>query len=142
MTSQVGDIIFYKGKKYFSDTNPLQQYLEREKKKVDFVAESICFSSGCWRGYIATWEIIDNKLFLTSIKPPFYDPTEDGEATVKLHELFPNQSFNIFASWFTGTLTLPHGKEINHKNYLYYAKYEHEILIEIIEGVVMKITDN
>lgn len=62
--------------------------------------------TGCWRGYIATWKIIDNKLFLLEVKKA--DRTEE-----KLNLLKYFESINytpvlinglIMADWYSDTL--------------------------------------
>ena len=62
--------------------------------------------TGCWRGYIATWKIIDNKLFLLEVKKA--DRTEEKLDILKYFE-----SINytpvlidglIMADWYSDTL--------------------------------------
>lgn len=66
-TAQDPDIIYYKGKKYSLFSNPLEQYFKSINNRPKLFLESNCGNTACWRGYIATWEISDKKLFLTEI---------------------------------------------------------------------------
>ena len=91
MTSQVADKIIIKGVSYPLFTNPLDEYWTKKNSKpaVEMTETS------CWRGYIATWEIIDNVLCLVDII--FYTP--DGE--VGLDYIFPQFIGKIKAVWFS-----------------------------------------
>ncbi len=74
------------------------------------------FSTACWRGYIGTWEITKNRLFLVKIEG--------------IYEIIGNEP--IFADWFSGIL----------KN-IYFRPFDHSpeefvFNIEIEKGVVVK----
>ena len=64
-TAQQPDILFYNGKKYSLYTNPLEGYF---RKYPDKKPKTSIISTGNWRGYIATFEIIDSTLFLRDIE--------------------------------------------------------------------------
>jgi hypothetical protein len=53
-----------------------------------------------WKGYTATWEIRDSKLYLIA-----FEASADGQS-VPITKLFPKRELPIFADWFTGTLHL------------------------------------
>ncbi len=62
--------------------------------------------TGCWRGYQATWKVIDNKLFLIEVIR--VDSIQD---TLELEEYFRKNGYEpklinglIYADWFTADL--------------------------------------
>lgn len=64
-TAQFPDKINYNGKEYNLNSNPLEVYFEKNPNKRP---KSEVRSSALWRGYVATFEIIDNQLFLKDIE--------------------------------------------------------------------------
>jgi len=62
---QVPDILIYKGDTLSLFSNPLEPYL---KSKGFEDNDRGCNSSACWRGYVATWVLRNDSLFLMSIK--------------------------------------------------------------------------
>jgi hypothetical protein len=63
MTTQIPDIIFLNAKPFRLYSTPLEGYLERSDPRPVFNASS----TANWRGYIARWEVFDNRLFLTGL---------------------------------------------------------------------------
>jgi hypothetical protein len=63
-TAQDPDLLIYNGKTYDLFSNPLENFYDGNKsKRPKFWVEPNSVSSGNWRGYVATWEIIDDKLY-------------------------------------------------------------------------------
>lgn len=67
-TAQYPDKIFYNNKEYSLLTNPLEKYFERNEDKRP---KGGVTSSALWRGYVATFEIIENELFVKISKLKF-----------------------------------------------------------------------
>ena len=126
MTSQVADKIIIKGVSYPLFTNPLDEYWTKKNPKP---AVGMTETS-CWRGYIATWEIIDNVLCLVDII--FYTP--DGEAG--LDNVFPQHIGKIKAVWFSGKLRIPIGNCLRYVHGGYDSVYESDLIIRIRRGIV------
>lgn len=82
----------------------------------------IIFSTACWRGYMGTWEIIDNKFYLKDIIGRYQKTTDDP----------------IFADWFTGVLRIPQGELLQGIHMGFASVYEKELHIKIDKGVVVK----
>lgn len=61
-------------------------------------------SSNCWRGYFATWEVLDNRLYLRALTGWL-----GGATRVDLSAVFPNCSDGVLADWFTGQIKCPLG---------------------------------
>jgi hypothetical protein len=82
----------------------------------------IIFSTACWREYIGTWEIKDNKFYLVNLKGRY-----------KL-----NSESVILADWFTGTLRIPQGEMLHYVHMGYGSLFEKELHIKIENGKVTK----
>jgi len=105
------------------------------KNRPDFEVEN----TGCWRGYIGTWRIKDDKLFLIGITGRL-NGTE-----INLKTLFPEAQDEVFAFWYTGLLRCPTGKLLKYVHMGYESIYEKYLLIDVKDGVVTvvkKIKDN
>ncbi len=64
------------------------------------------FSTACYRGYVAFWELRDHELHLTTVYPiPGSNSTV--RAAVPLSDLFDGATTSVPAKWFTGTLRSP-----------------------------------
>ena len=138
MAAQLPDIIHIHGEKFDLYSNPLEQYWSlKKKKRPDFL-----WSSMCKRGYIASWEIMDNQLILRSI---------DGNVekrsfifwkkTVRyiLQMLFPKAGpGGVRANWFTGKIRIPQGKRTLYVHHEYDSRFEKELVITIQQGTIVK----
>ena len=143
MTVQVAEKLIYRDVEFYIETYPLKIYLTENQ---------ICFdreNSSCGRGYIGTWLIEDDKLFLIDLSATIIKdygmwkwPFEYVE--VGLDYLFPNQD-KVFAEWFSGELNFWSGKHLG-----YYIRdlsnrgysgptpiYEKKVFITIESGQVV-----
>ena len=90
MCQQMLEIIFINGgKATISETPLLPKYAIEITDDINMNSDLI--STACYRGYLGTWEIIDNKLFLNQI-----------EGRYKFKDNIP-----VFADWYTGELHIP-----------------------------------
>jgi len=85
-------------------------------------------SSACWRGYVATWGIVDQKLFLTAVNI--------GKRNA-LSVLFPGQE-SVLADWYSGTLLVPTGKLKTYVHMAYSSTYERYALLTVREGFLVR----
>ena len=109
MTMQAKEVLIYKGKKNFIDDTPLDSFEYRLPDKIEFGNGFI--SSACWRGYIGTWLIEDERLYLIDLEIGG-DNSDDSEfmdekVIYGLEDLFPGFEDGAFAHWFTGHLFVP-----------------------------------
>jgi hypothetical protein len=130
MTAQISDVIYFNGKKLNLFCEPLEEYFEKIGNRPDFEGPH----SGLWRGYIATWRIKFDQLFLTGKEGYFPSPR-----TMQLSEIFPGQDKEIKASWFTGKLIIPQGNLLQYEHIDLGNIYEKETTIEVIEGDLVEI---
>ena len=124
MTAQIRDALKYNGETYFLASEPLREYLYQEG--IEFSG----FTTACWRGYVATWEIKADKLFMVSMRGNI----KEGKK-VDLSYLFPDQS-EVFAEWFTGEIKIPHGELLEYVHMGYGSVYEKEMYLSFEKGVL------
>ena len=134
MTAQRSDLIFVGIYKYPINTEPLSVYIESMPIKPKFMAPS----TACWRGYIATWKIIDSKLYLIEL-----DATTENYAKRDVNFLFPGQQ-KVFAEWFSGTIEALGGGLIEYHHQGYHSKYKYSYVHTFENGILVKneIVDN
>lgn len=110
--------------------NPLEQYFEKvgNRELTDF--ENPCWSTACWRGYKAYWELKNDSLFLVKVTSCHEDCSESKDAN--LLAMFDNE--RPFASWYNGTLTAPMGELFTGSDMGYNAIFEFEDKLQIVNG--------
>lgn len=137
-TAQYPDKIIYNGKEYNLHSNPLELYFEKHPDKRP---KGGIMSTALWRGYIATFEVKDNQLFLQNIEIEYQDATSKESYNYKwksvINEVFPDQK-NIKIDWLTGLLVIPYGKLVNYVHMGYGSTYKNYILLEIDKGELKK----
>jgi len=130
-TMQVPDRLIYKG-----DTLPLYEYPLEKHPDIDslrkiklFGDEYGCISSGCWRGYVGEWTIINDQLYLTGLYDGCYDSIK-----ADLANLFGKKCVNgkVKADWVTGNFVVPK------KEMFYYGQYEQELEFYFKKGKLKK----
>ena len=145
MTQQTPEKLLYKGEECRMTTEPLGDVLS--ESEFERLAEySSC--TGCYRGYVGSWEIDDNKLYLVDLSPGFlFNPNcrlfltglaeyLDKENT-DLNCVFPSQK-RVFASWFTGRIWADAGKLLVYgRKYGMRGMYEKNIRLKLENGVVV-----
>ena len=141
-TAQDPDVLIYEGKTYQLFANPLSSYYGGEVRPAFWVAPNTR-SSGNWRGYIATWEIIDHRLYLTKIDSWFCNRrirTKSGCRRVTLRDLFGLKVIDgkVAATWFSDQLRIPDGRRLEYIHMGYGSIYERDIIFEVKAGRIIK----
>lgn len=133
--SQAPDKISVEGVLYPLFTNPLEQLYESQERPV-FVESLEGSSTANWRGYVASWEIHEGRLYLIAID------TYVRKQKVGIVELFPGQVGHgrILAEWFSGELRIPDGERLQGVNMGYASTYERDIIFEVRNGQVISHT--
>jgi len=136
-TAQEPDKIIYHEKEYGLYSNPLQSFFE---KNPDRLPQNEVRSSALWRGYVATFEVIENELYVKDIQMQYRDTISKvhtfGWKSV-LDKVFPNQKERKL-DWFTGVLVIPHGKLVSYVHMGYASTYKKYKLLEMDHGVLHK----
>ena len=88
-TEQIPDILIWKNDTISLHSNPLGSYSKLDDLNL-FGDKDAGYSTACWRGYIAEWKIIDNKLYLSNIYSCDYFYSEN-KTKADLKKLFPKK---------------------------------------------------
>ena len=132
-TTQVPNTVRYKGEKYeIIDYDPLQPILAARSINTHLLGLTD-MDTGCWRGYVADFEVLDDKLYLLRIRG-----CTDSTKVIDLATLFPKEHKDgkVWAWWFTGSLNIGNTpKWIT----LWYKNYDNEIDLFIEQGKVNKL---
>ncbi len=115
-TQQEGDIVTYEGNTYFSEFIPIDpEIIKNTNFAVDVETNSDGLQvslqrSSNYRGFNATWEIINKTLFLKNITG-YCKKSDDKEGLYKivsLEALFPKRFKDglVQADWFSGNLRI------------------------------------
>ena len=131
MTAQFSELLMLEGKQHSLCSYPLASYFALGGESVAFRASSTALS----RGYIGTWEILDQgqvqRLYLIRLQGSLQD-----ESPVSLETVFPGYTERVFAHWFSGTLRLPQGQLLHYVHGGFGSCYEQDLLIDVTRGVV------
>lgn len=162
-TAQQGDVLIVNGKEEALYTNPLADWLALHPGALP---KSDVTSTANWRGYVATWELADGKLWLRRVDVTFRQGTikttvtgieqdkqgrfVSGKTEVKdlpdyvrrdvRDQLFPGRS-EVVADWYTGTMIIPKGKILDYVHMGYGSTYERYTVIWIRHGDVTRQLD-
>lgn len=131
MTAQTPDLLMLDGDRHALFSLPLEPYFEELAGRPKFRVPH----TGCWRGYVASWEIKDNRLFLVSVRGQLADGTQFDPAW-----LFPDEPLPVLAKWFTGTLKLPLGNLLEYVHMGFASLYEDELRLTVERGILVKRT--
>jgi len=116
------DTIYYKGNAYFLDSEPLEEYKN--------LPSNMFISTSVRRGFTCIWSIVKDRLFLISL-----GGSRNGVEGTGLEQVFPECSGPLFATWFTGILTLQSGRIV--ANFDGGPFYEREDVITVKGGSII-----
>jgi hypothetical protein len=125
MTIQSEEKIIINDKQYVLLSQPLEPFL----KLLDKNLKLIPFGSHCWRGYMGTWTIINNVLYLTHLKIQYDKKDEEKLTPLLLDEVFYQ------ATWYSGVLRVPFGKPYERTGYEY-PLHEKEMIFTVENGLI------
>ena len=131
MTAQMPERLTYKGEQLALAEQPLWDFFKLAGSQ-PAMAET---SSALWRGYIGSWEITNERLYLVGIDGRL----KDGSA-LTLDLLFPGFPDRVFAHWYSGDMRIPQGKLLNYVHAGYASVYERDLILNIERGVVVRET--
>ena len=150
MTAQFTDGMKFEGKQYALFANTLEEYFETNPPRPNFRPSH----TANWRGYVASWEIRDDKLYLVRLygevcskdsengasKSVWCPVGHNGDCVIEevgLDDLFVLRDGAIFADWVTDELRCPVGEVIKYSLHGYGTKYERYLMIRIRDGAVL-----
>ena len=127
MTAQIPERLIYEGQQLSMCTHPLSLYFTMggDGPHFDFNCTAL------WRGYVVTWEIVDDRLYLIELHG-----TLEGGCEATMATIFPDNPGRVFAHWYSGTVRIPQGKLLKYVHMAYCSTYERDLFLEIEKGVV------
>jgi hypothetical protein len=142
-TGQVPDKLVLNGKEFDLYSNPLEAFYPNEKNRPLFMIGPFEMVSSNWRGYVASWAIENNALYLTGIDSwTCAGNSRKSCRRVTLSRLFGKRvvAGRVRADWFTGELRAPDGKQLQYVHMGYGSIYERDIIIQVKAGRVTEQT--
>lgn len=130
MTAQFPERLLYEEQDLSLCDTPLSTYFALRGVAPDFIATC----SALWRGYVGTWEIVGHRLYLIGLEGTL----ADGRAA-SLATLFPDHPQRVFAHWYTGSLRVPQGRQIEYVHAGYASRFERDLLFDVERGVVKQV---
>jgi hypothetical protein len=127
MTAQIAENLLYQGESVAMCTEPLEKYFILSCTFPKF--ESNC--SALWRGYVGSWEIVNDRLYLIGL-----DGTLEDGTNVSVSTLFPDFPDRVFAHWYSGTIRIPQGKQLRYVHMGYASTFERDLILDLDRGVV------
>ncbi len=141
MTDQISEMLLFNGKRYSVLKSPLDQYFELNPPRPKFAS----FSTANHKGYDASWEIIEGRLFLTefssmievdgpvskSLRKRGGDMSwweSDHTRWVTLNDIFNTQDDKLFANWVAGNVRMA--------EFLFMGSYSGVITLQMKKGIV------
>lgn len=134
-TAQQGDVLILDGKELWTQTNPLEPFL---RSNPDKRPQSNVTSTGLWRGYVATWEVHEQGLYLTDVevlRSKAHVEDFETEFYSAMSKVFPGEQ-RVLATWFTGHIVVPRGKLVEYVHLGYASTYKRYTILTIQRGLV------
>ena len=149
MTAQLPDLLLHNGSNCALLCNPLTAYFDKCPNQHRLAATSTMN----WRGYVASWKITNDRLYLSDVdgqictrehdvdqKPSSWGPVGHKGACHKrrvgIDYLFDTSTGNVFADWFSGELRVATGEMIEYQHSGYASKYDRYLIINVESGKV------
>ena len=129
MTGQDPEILIDNGKKKMMMINPLEKLFEGHRNRPPFQMQR----TSRRRGYVATWEIKDGKVYILSIDGIF-----KNQEPITIQKIFPGKTPPVFVRWFSGELRVGSGKVVRPGHMGYDEIYQREEKIVIKDGRVIE----
>lgn len=131
MTAQIAERLAYQGEEFAMFTELLGDYFAKGGIEPKFRRTS----TALWRRYVGSWEIVDDHLYLTDLNGTLEDGTKASVATI-----FPGFPDKVFAQWYSGTIRIPQGEELEYVHMGYGSTFERDLLLDVERGVVVATT--
>jgi len=107
-TEQIPDILIIGNETVYLKSFPLEQLITKNKfKEIPFDYGEYSFpSTACWRGYVATWQVIDDTLVLKRV-----EKLDSANTQLNIIEYLENNGYNpktkkgyVIADWYSEIL--------------------------------------
>ena len=130
-TAQYGDLLITGKDTSWITSNPLEIYFKNKGERTlgDLELEGSC--SALWRGYVATWKLESDSLFLVRVQT---DYCGDNPKEIDLTTEFNTN--HIYANWVNHTLVRTKGELLRYVHAGYASIYEEEIFYSFNNGIL------
>lgn len=125
MTAQAPDWLVFRGKRRMLFSNPLEPFLRQLPTRPEFRLQSTAH----WRGYVATWTIEDDRLFLSGLQTQV-----DREGDPGINLVFPKATGPVPADWVSFRLRSPDGEQVRYVHMSYQSQYAQEMNLWVRAG--------
>lgn len=143
-TGQDGDVIYINGERLELLGRPICLDSTLYHTLKDELPSNRHNVTSNWDGFTAYWSIINDKLYLDSVRCEAYDPkakavTGESIPSMTLYRIFNKYSAGnrIAASWVSGKIRVAKGKVIYYQHTGYERNYEEETILDIDQGKVI-----
>jgi hypothetical protein len=131
-TAQLPDQLIIKGKTYAIFSNPLEKYFEINTDARPKFGAGL---TSLHRGYVAGFEIKNDKLVLKQVMVPVFDEEILEMKWVNvIDSIFPEHKEREL-NWYSGVLVIPTGKMKKYVHGWYASTYKKYKIIEITNGI-------
>lgn len=132
-TGQIPDLLIVGGDTLALFCNPLESYFDAVHPRPDDMGG--LWSTACWRGYQACFELRQDSLFLVDIR---IGREDDSTGSYPLEKLFGYQATTdgVFAYWVNGTINCVAGECLYYIHMGYASIYEFDINYIMRNGIV------
>ena len=111
---------------------PFTQLEQRLQRDTSFLNRT-CWSTACWRGYQATWEIKNETLYLRKITG-CCDKSIQADLALLFGRIAKDNE--IVADWFSGRIVVPRGKKIYGEHMGFSTVFEREDIFFVSDGLL------
>lgn len=129
MTAQIHERLYYKTKRHGMTAEPLAYYWGLVGGRPRFQLRN----TALWRGYVGSWRVTKDRLYLIGLEGVFEDGSE-----LTLEALFSGYPERVFAHWFSGRVRLPQGNIIEYIHMGYASVYEADLFLDFEDGVLVR----
>ncbi len=135
MTAQMPEVLIMDGMSHAMHSLPLGRYFADSSRRPALRHPH----TACWRGYVGTWEVANDKLYLVG----FEGWAADG-SKLTLGDIFPDRIGRVLASWFSGKVKIPSGELLQYNHLGFASAYEADIILKFRKGVLLsrRVRDN
>jgi uncharacterized protein (TIGR02996 family) len=125
MTAQFAECLRFRGEELRLYAEPLEPYFAAGHPKPEF--NGLC--SACWRGYVGTWAVRDDVLYVVDIDSPL-----GGPADSRMREVFPDHPDGRPADWCTDLLRVALGGLVDYVHMGYASTFERDLMLAVDRG--------
>lgn len=135
MTQQFDEVFILDGEQTTTPSRPLDGYLKTKPIPSGSMEDVEAYRTGSaalLRGYIGTWTVRDDMLYLVGL-----DGLPNGPAM--LWDVFPEAGGDgVFAEWYTGKVRVNQGGLYRYSKPYRHVKHQMEIVLQVVSGRVTR----